>query len=132
VSVGTRQTRRSPLGAVPVLTVGYLLLSAVGLAGTWYFNLRFGAEGGGQTYLQGWFANAASSSAAVDVIVTAVVACVFYVVEGRRLGMRRAWVLVPLTFLLALAFTFPLFLALRERALARREPQGGASDAGTA
>ena len=56
----------------------------------------------------------------------------FYVVEGRRLGMRRAWVLVPLTFLLALAFTFPLFLALRERALARREPQGGASDAGTA
>lgn len=116
----TRDAHRGRLGAVPVLTVGYLFLAVVGLVGTWWFNLRFGAEGGGQGYLQGWFANAASASAAVDVIVTAVVACVFYVVEGRRLGMRRAWVLVPLTFLLALAFTFPLFLALRENALARR------------
>lgn len=116
----TRQALRRPPVAVPLLTVGYLLLSAAGLAGTWYFNLRFGAEGGGQGYLQGWFANAASSSAAVDVIVTAVAASVFYVAEGRRLGMRRVWLLVPLTFLLALAFTFPLFLALRERALARR------------
>jgi len=128
----TREGRRSPLGAVPILTVGYLLLASVGLVGTWYFNLRFGTEGGGQTYLQGWFANAASSSAAVDVIVTAVAACAFYLVEGRRLGMRRVWLLVPLTFLLALAFTFPLFLALRERALARREPRGGALDTGGA
>jgi hypothetical protein len=31
--------------------------------------------------------------------------------------MKWAWALVPATFLLALAFTFPLFLALRERRL---------------
>jgi hypothetical protein len=98
----------------------YFALSGVGLVGTWFFNLRFmsGDDPGG--YVSAWFANAASSSAAVDVIVSAAAACVFYVLEGRRIGMRRAWVLIPLTFALALAFTFPLFLALRERALARR------------
>lgn len=60
--------------------------------------------------------------AAVDVIVTAAVACVFYLVEGRRVGLRMAWVLVPLTFGVALAFTFPLFLAIRERRLHLADP----------
>jgi hypothetical protein len=99
----------------------YLVLSAAGLAGTWYFNLRF-AAGSGTSYLGGWFANPASSSVAVDVIVTAIAACGFYVIEGRRLRMGWTWLLVPLTFLVALAFTFPLFLALRERALLRTAP----------
>ena len=101
----------------------YLLLAVCGLIGTWYFNLRFHARDG-QGYLDAWFANAASSSAAMDVIITAVAACVFYVVEGRRLGLRWTWLLVPATFLLALAFTFPLFLALRERALQRAATTG--------
>lgn len=96
----------------------YLVLSGAGLVGTWYFNLRF-AAGSGTSYLGGWFANPASSSVAVDVIVTATAACGFYVIEGRRLRMGWTWLLVPLTFLLALAFTFLLFLALRERALLR-------------
>ena len=64
-----------------VLTVVYLVLSIVGLVGTWWFNLSFFASGG-QDYLGGWFANDASSSAAVDILVAG-------------------------------AFTFPLFLALR-------------------
>jgi hypothetical protein len=57
------------------------------------------------------------------VLVVAVAACVFFVVEGRRLGMRHTWVLIPLTFVIALAFTFPLFLAWRERTLARSGPE---------
>jgi hypothetical protein len=103
-----------------VLVVAYLLLAVVGLVGTWYFNLQFGSSGAQQSYLAAWFANPASSSAAVDIIVTAVAACVFFAAEGRRLGMNRVWVLIPLTFVLALAFTFPLFLAWRERTLLRR------------
>ena len=55
-----------------------------------------------------------SPSAAVDVIVTAAVACLFSLREGSRLGWRWTAVLVPLTFVVALAFTFPLSLALRE------------------
>jgi hypothetical protein len=65
----------------------YLLLSALGLVGTWFYNLRFDPAQDG-SYLAGWFANAASSSAAVDVIVVAVAAVIFMIVEGRRLRMR--------------------------------------------
>ena len=79
----------------------------------------------GQGYLGAWFANPASSSAAVDVIVTAVAACLFYLREGTRLGWGRLRlaVLVVLTFAIALAVTFPAFLALRELELARNNAQ---------
>lgn len=93
----------------------------VGLVTTWYFNVVYIAVDGGVAYLADWFANAASSSAAVDVVVTAIVACVFYVREIWRLGCTRwALVLVPLTFAVALAVTLPLFLAFRELTLLRR------------
>ncbi|SFO03262.1 Protein of unknown function [Geodermatophilus obscurus] len=105
--------RRTP-AAARAWIAGYLLLAVVGAAGTWYHNLQY--DGG--DYLGAWFANPASSSAAVDVIVAAVVACLFYVREGLRLGLRWTLVLVPLTAVVALAFTFPLFLAVRERRLA--------------
>lgn len=96
----------------------YALLALVGAAGTWFFNLR--SIGAREDYLAGWFASPASSSAAVDVIVVAVVVCVFMVVEVRRLGISRwAWLLLPLTFAVAVAFSFPAFLALRERHLRR-------------
>ncbi|GAA3334820.1 hypothetical protein GCM10020358_00720 [Amorphoplanes nipponensis] len=98
---------------------GYLLLAVAGLVGTWYFNLQYAPGPGEPSYLEAWFANPASSSAAVDVIVAAVAASIFYLREGHRLGMRWAWLLVPATFVGALACTLPLFLALRERALAR-------------
>lgn len=101
---------------VRLVVAGYLVLAAAGLIGTWYYNLQFTGEGG-QNYLEAWFANPASSSAAVDVIVTAVAACLFYLREGARLRLRWTVALVPLTFLVALAFTFPLFLAVRELAL---------------
>lgn len=92
----------------------YLILAVVGAVGTWTFNiLSFGEV----DYLAGWFANPASSSAAVDVIVVAIVCCIFFIAEGRRLGTRHVWVLIPLTFVVAIAFTLPLFLALRERRL---------------
>lgn len=106
----------------PVLVAVYGALSLIGLVGTWSFNLAFFAEGG-TDYLGGWFANPASSSAAVDIIVMAIAACIVMVVEGRRIGFRPVGLvlLVVLSFVIAVAFTFPLFLALRERALGRRE-----------
>lgn len=104
----------------PALVAVYLALSLVGLVGTWWFNIAFFLGGGGD-YLGSWFANAASSSAAVDIIVVAIAACLAMVVEGRRLGWRPVGIaaLVVLSFAIAVAFTFPLFLALRERSLLR-------------
>jgi hypothetical protein len=98
----------------------YAVLSVVGLVGTWWFNLSSAAAG--ESYLAEWFANQASSSAAVDILVTGLAAAVLMVVEGRRLGWRP-WVLVLLvvgSFAIAVAFVFPLFLACREVTLARR------------
>lgn len=95
----------------------YVALAVVGLVGTWWFNLTY--RGG--NYLGDWFANPASSSAAVDILVAFAASVVFYVREARRLGWR-AWVPVvfgALSLVLAVAFALPLFLALREIRLAR-------------
>lgn len=113
-----------------ILAIVYGVLAAFGLIGTWVFNiLSFQAS---ESYIAGWFANYASSSAAMDIIVVAVAACIFFVVEGRRMGMRFTWLLIPFTFIIALAFTFPLFLAWREihKSRAKRPRPVGATSTG--
>lgn len=92
----------------------YGALAVVGLAGTWYFNLTYSGE---VSYLAAWFANAASSSAAVDLLVAFTAGSIFMIAEGRRLGMRVPWLYVVFGVILAFAFTFPLFLLVRERTL---------------
>jgi hypothetical protein len=103
--------RRTPRNAA-VAAGAYAVLAVVGLVGTWWFNLAYR----GDDYVGDWFANAASSSAAVDILVAFAVCVVFYVREARRLGWPL-WVPVLfglLSLVVAVAFAFPLFLALRE------------------
>jgi hypothetical protein len=66
------------------------------------------------------FVNRASTAFALDLLGSVVVAFVWMTHESRRLGMRAVWVFWLLTSMLGLAGTLPLFLAFRERALARR------------
>ena len=100
----------------------YFLLAVIGGVGTWYFNLLYASSASGGNYLGDWFANSASSSAAVDILVVLLVTSVFYLREGRRLGWRLPLVLlfIPLSAVVAVAFAFPLFLGLRELSLSRR------------
>lgn len=93
----------------------YGLAAVTGLVLTWYFNLRYA----GPNYLADWFANEASSSAAVDLLVLAAVLTVFMIAEARRLQMRFVVVFIIAGFLLAMAFAVPAFLLYRERILAR-------------
>jgi hypothetical protein len=96
----------------------YGVAAGVGLVGTWLFNLRYT---GSVPYLEAWFANAASSSAAVDLLVVfVVVGAVFMTVEGRRVGLRLPWLYGLLSIPTAFALMFPLFLLVRERALDRQ------------
>lgn len=109
--------RKTPRTAA-LFAGGYVVLAVVGLCATWYFNLSY--RGG--NYLGDWFANPASSSAAVDILVVFVVCVLYYVRESRRLGWRP-WVPIvfgALSLIVAVAFALPLFLALRERKLARQ------------
>jgi hypothetical protein len=96
----------------------YLALAVVGLIGTWTFNviaIMQLADFIGDLLGSG----PAVSSITVDLLVVAIAGSVFIIVEARRLGMRHGWLYVVLAGVTALAFTFPLFLAMRQRHLTR-------------
>ncbi len=89
--------------------MAYLVLSVAGLVGTWVFNafaIVQMRDFVGDLVSSG----PAVSSITVDLLVVAIAGSIFILVEGRRLGMRFAWVYVVLSGLTAFAFTFPLFL----------------------
>ena len=98
----------------------YAGLAVIGLVGTAWFNLQGFRQSQGNV-LSAWFANPASSSLSVDLLVTASAASVFMVLEGRRIGVRWYWLYVVAAFVTAVGFTFPLFLAARERRLIRSQ-----------
>jgi hypothetical protein len=103
------------------LAISYLVLAVVGLVGTWTLNIL--AIVSGSDFFGEWFTNGfATQSLQVDLLVLAVAVGAFLVVAGRRLGMRSAWLFLPLAAVTAAAFAVPLFLALRERRLAGARP----------
>ena len=96
------------------LAVVYLCLAVAGLIGTWWFNVLAIVQ------LRDFVGDLltsgpAVSSIGVDLLVVAVAGSVFVIVEARRLGMRLGWLYVVGAAVTAFAFTFPLFLAMRER-----------------
>lgn len=97
----------------------YLSIAAIGLAGTAWFNIQSVINPGADTFLAAWFANPSVSSLSWDLLATASAASVFIILEGRRLGIRWYSAYVLFSFVTAVAFTFPLFLAMRERHISR-------------
>lgn len=98
----------------------YLALAVAGFLGTLFFNLRFAREAGGfdaLAFVAGGFANPAAASLTVDLLVALAAFLVWSWAEARRLGMRRWWLYLALTFLVAFAVAFPLFLLARDRRL---------------
>ena len=104
----------------------YLVLAVIGLCATWFFNLRFMAESGSAfdvaAFVRAGYANSASSSLSNDLLVGCTAFLIWSFAEVRRLGMRRWWVYPVLTFGIAFAFAFPLFLFLRDRRLQSLDP----------
>ena len=98
------------------LAITWLILAIAGLVGTWIFNGLAIAQA--RDFVGDWVNSGPSvSSLTVDLLVVAIAGCILIVVESRRLGMKRAWVYIVLSGITAFAFTFPLFLAMRERKL---------------
>lgn len=95
----------------------YLLLAITGLVTAWVFNYLAVVEG--QDYGSAWTASAVDLVLTYDLGIVAIAGAIFMIFEGRRIGLKRVWLLLLLSGITAMAFVFPLFLALRERKLAK-------------
>ena len=112
---------------VTPLMVFYGAFAAAGAVIPWYFNIRFMQESGEMLTPQQWlahgFTNPLSGSITSDFLIGTIPVLVWMIVEARRLAMRHIWIYVLGTFLVAFAFTCPLFLLMREIHLQRRNSQ---------
>lgn len=99
----------------------FLLLAAVGLVLTWSQNLVYmgpaAGPGGMVDFLRDTVVNPGARSIAFDILIVGWTASVWMVVEGRRRRMRWVWLYPVVGWSVAMAFAFPLFLAMRERSL---------------
>lgn len=95
----------------------YLILSIVGLVTAWIFNGI--AVMNQEDYLGAWFGSAVDWVLSADLTIVAIAVVVFMITESRRTGMKRVWLYILLSGLTAMAFTFPLFMAMRERQLGK-------------
>lgn len=93
----------------------YLSLSLIGLVTAWVFNGL--AVMNNEDYVGAWFGSAVDWVLSADLTVVAIAVVVFMVVEARRIGMKRVWLYILLSGVTAMACTFPLFMAMRERRL---------------
>ncbi|MEN9604296.1 MAG: hypothetical protein RL545_985 [Actinomycetota bacterium] len=96
----------------------YLTLAITGLVTAWIFNGI--AVMTGQDYGSAWTASAVDLVLTYDLGIVAVAGVIFMFVEAKRIGMKKVWILVLLSGITAMAFVFPLFLALRERKLSEK------------
>jgi hypothetical protein len=103
----------------------YALLAAFGLIMTWYYNLQFISESGGtfevSEFLAASSTNAASQSLGWDLAIACIAGLAWIFFESRRLGLRFFWVYIILSFSVAYAFAFPLFLFVRQGKLESME-----------
>lgn len=106
-----------------LLVVFYGLFAVAGAVVPWYFNIQYMRESGElltpQRWLAAGFVNPLTGSITSDFLIGTIPVLLWIVIEARRLGMRHLWIYVLGTFLIAFAFTCPLFLMMRELHLQR-------------
>ncbi|MGB8700083.1 MAG: DUF2834 domain-containing protein [Thermosynechococcaceae cyanobacterium] len=99
----------------------YALMALVALPATWINNLAFMTQPNNAfvDFIRAAYVNAAAASLANDLILVAGAACLFMVLEGRRVGVRYVWIYIGLSALIAISVTFPLFLIARQVKIAQ-------------
>ncbi len=104
----------------PNLVALYRLLAAIGFLATWYYNSQYILEGGSLMPAQFFgaaFANLLTTALTIDVYLSALVFSIWVVSDSKRHTIQRPWLYIALCFLVGLAVAFPLYLAVREKAL---------------
>jgi hypothetical protein len=101
----------------------YLVLSIIGICYTWYYNILWFQTAEDTSFIA-FFKDAqqnyAGKSIGADLSVVVFAFFAFMIPESLRLKIKYWLLLIPFTFLIAIAFTFPLFLYLRELALEKQ------------
>ena len=98
----------------------YGVLAVLGIVAPWYHNHQFYAQHENPTamlFVQQAMLNPAAASITSDIAVVGFVFLIWSWRESRKLKIKHWWLFAVLTFVIALAFTFPLFLLFRERHL---------------
>lgn len=107
-----------------LIEITYLALAIVGIAFTWYYNILFYSTTE-DTAITNFIALTQTSfpakSIVADISVVAMTFLIWMFYEARKLKMKYWWILIPLTFLIAIAFTFPLFLFFREQKIRKNK-----------
>jgi len=102
----------------------YLGLAVLGICYTWYYNIQWFQTTNNPTFsnfMSDAQANFAGKSLGADLTVVVLTFFAFMIPESIKLKIKYWWILIPFTFLIAVAFTFPLFLYLRENTLEKLE-----------
>ena len=98
----------------------YLVLAAAGLVGTWYFNIKFfmtAEDPSLLNYIAQTRTTFPAKSFNIDLLICLLTFFVWYIPEAIKLKMKHWWVFIVLSYTIAFAFTFPLFMFFRERKL---------------
>ena len=102
---------------------GYYVISAIGLVTAVVLNGI--ASTTGADYVGAWFGTIVDWVLSIDLLVVALAVVVFMLVEAKRLGMKRVWLYFLASGVTAIAFTFPLFMANREKKILENRLAGG-------
>ncbi len=109
-------------GGISLLEGLYYFIGVCSLLLGWYFNIRYTHQYGHQAnyvnYTKMLFTNWAADSAAQDyTIVNLLLLPLWTIVDGRRRGLRAAWIFFVMSLFTSLAFAVAMFLAFIERQL---------------
>tara|TARA_Y100001968_G_scaffold221701_1_gene204529 strand:- start:356 stop:712 length:357 start_codon:yes stop_codon:yes gene_type:complete len=106
----------------------YSFTALAGLIWPFYFIAKFvsqvqsGTAGSSvieiaNSFIDGAWATPTSGFVSADTAVLLIGIFLFYAAEGKRLQMKLWGIYYPLTFLISLAFSFGVFMLMRERAI---------------
>jgi hypothetical protein len=115
-----------------VICASYVLIAVIALPATWINNIAFMTQSNNSSFMdffQAAYVNAAAASLTNDLMLLAIAACMFMVLEGRRLSIRYYWLYVILSAAVAVSVTFPLFLLARHIKLLKEGSEEKISEA---
>lgn len=98
----------------------YLILAVLGLGLTWYYNIQFyitSTDTSISHFIDQTVTTLPAKSISADISIVAMTFLIWMTFESLKLRIKNWWIIFPLTFLIALAFSFPIFLYMRHRQL---------------